>query len=163
VKPLVLTILLLAGTLTPDDVAAIAKLADCENAPCLKDAYYTLHAPNRGAAFFFRARMLQLYPHSSGEEIALLETLPATIAESDALLSFAAAEIGGRDERELRDEVVADILEIYERAADRHPDYAQRLAIARPLIADAQRRVQQRATARPAAGGASPATAHRDR
>lgn len=140
--PLVLTILLLAGTLTRDEVAAIAKLADCDSAPCLKDAYYTLHSPNRGAAFFFQARMLQLYPRNNAAEIALLETLPSNVREADTLLSFAGAAIGGHDERELRDEITNDIIEIYERAANRHHEYAQRLVEASPLIRDARERAR---------------------
>lgn len=139
-KPFVLTIFLLAGTLTRDEVAAISKLASCRNPVCLKDAYFTLHAPNRGATFFYHARMLQLYPRMTSAEIALLETLPRDAKEADALLSFATAKLDDDDERELRDAIANDIVAIYDRTADHHREYAERLELAAPLIRDARAR-----------------------
>jgi hypothetical protein len=139
-KPLVLTILLLAGTLTRDEVAAIAKLASCRNPVCLKDAYFTLHSPNRGATFFYHARMLQLFPHMTSAELALLETLPRDAKEADALLTFATAKLDDDEERELRDAIADEILPIFERTANRHHEFAQRLEAATPLIRDARER-----------------------
>jgi hypothetical protein len=139
-KSLVLTIFLLAGTLTREEVAAISKLASCRNPVCLKDAYFTLHAPNRGATFFYHARMLQLYPRMTSAEIALLETLPRDVREADALLSFAAAKLDDDDEREIRDGIADTIVSIYDRTASHHREYAERLEAAAPLIRDARAR-----------------------
>ena len=152
-KPLVLTILLLAGTLTRDEVAAIAKLASCRNPVCLKDAYFTLHAPNRGATFFYHARMLQLYPRMTSAEIGLLETLPGDAKEADALLTFTTAKLDDDDERTLRDAIADEILQIYHRTAGRHREFAQRFETAAPLILAARARSR-------AADAAPPPDAH---
>lgn len=146
-KPLVLTIFLLAGTLTREEVAAIAKLASCRNPVCLKDAYFTLHAPNRGATFFYHARMLQLYPRMTSAEIGLLETLPRDAKEADALLTFATATIDDDDEREIRDDIADNILPIYERTANHHSEYAERLEAAAPILRDARARSRAAAVA----------------
>lgn len=139
-KPLVLTILLLAGTLTRDEVAAIAKLASCKNPVCLKDAYFTLHSPNRGATFFYHARMLQLYPRMTSAEIGLLETLPTEAKEADALLTFAASAIDDDDDRAIRDAVAENILRVYERTVNHHREYSARFETASLLIAEARER-----------------------
>ncbi|MEO8036522.1 MAG: hypothetical protein ABI837_18945, partial [Acidobacteriota bacterium] len=41
---------------------AIEQMVTCRNAVCLKDAFFNLHRPSRGAVFFYHARMLQLFP-----------------------------------------------------------------------------------------------------
>jgi hypothetical protein len=147
-KPLVLTIFLLTGALTRDEVAAIAKLASCRNPVCLKDAYFTLHAPNRGATFFYHARMLQLYPRMTTAELGLLETLPRDAKEADALLTFATAKLDD-DEAEPRDAVAEEILPLYQRTANHHREYAQRLETAIPLIQDARARSRAAAVVPP--------------
>jgi len=146
-KPLVLTILLLAGTLTREEVAAIAKLASCRNPVCLKDAYFTLHSPNRGATFFYHARMLQLYPRMTSAEIGLLETLPRDAKEADALLTFATATIDDDDERAIRDAIADNIIHVYDRTANHHREYADRLEAAAPLLREARERSRAAAVA----------------
>lgn len=145
---LVLSVFLLAGTLTREESEAIAKLAACRIPVCLKDSYFTLHSPNRGTTFFYHARMLQLFPRMTAAELGLLETLPHDVKEADQLLSFATAEIDDADERAVRDAIVDDIVALYERTARRHHEYDERFAAAAPLIRDA--------TARSTAAGAAP-------
>ena len=146
-RSLVLTVLLLAGTLTRDETAAIAKLAACKNPVCLKDAYFTLHAPNRGATFFYHARMLQLFPRMTSAELGLLETLPADAKEADALLSFATCGIDDDDDRAIRDAVAENILHVYERTVNHHREYSSRFEAASALIVEARARSRAAAAA----------------
>jgi hypothetical protein len=136
---------LTAASAFADESAVIARMAACEHVVCLKDAYFTPHAVSRGVRFFYYARLLQMIPRNRATEASLLETLPKTAKEADALLSFMSATIEDDDDRELRDEIAGDVIEIYRHAAGRHPEYGERFAAAEPLLREARARLTQRA------------------
>lgn len=123
------------AVLAGDEPQAVQQLMHCRNTTCLKDAYFELHAPSRGATFLYHARMLQLYPRNRSAELALLETLPRDADEAKALLSFTTITIDDAEERALRDALGSAIAIIYADAVLRHPEYAPRFFAARPWLA----------------------------
>jgi hypothetical protein len=133
---------LVAASALADESAVIARMAACEDVVCLKDAYFTPHVVSPGVRFFYYARLLQLIPRNRAAEAALLDTLPKNTEEADANLSFTRATIEDDDDRGLRDQIAKDVIEIYRRAARRHPEYDERFAAAEPLLREAMSRMR---------------------
>ncbi len=146
--PLATILLFLVGASMPaGESSAIAKMASCEDVVCLKDAYFTPHLVSAGTRVFYEARLLQMIPRNRATETALLDTLPKTAGEADSVLSFTCVPIDDDDDRKLRDGISRDLIDIYERAARRHPEYTERLIAAEPLLREAVIRLSLRTSA----------------
>ncbi len=116
--PLATILLFLVGASMPaGESSAIAKMASCEDVVCLKDAYFTPHLVSAGTRVFYEARLLQMLPRNRD------------------------------DDRKLRDGISRDLIDIYERAARRHPEYTERLIAAEPLLREAVIRLSLRTSA----------------
>src|SRR5258708_6864704 len=100
-----------------------------------------------GTRVFYEARLLQMIPRNRATETALLDTLPKTAGEADSVLSFTCVPIDDDDDRKLRDGISRDLIDIYERAARRHPEYTERLIAAEPLLREAVIRLSLRTSA----------------
>jgi hypothetical protein len=123
-----------AAAFAGDEPEAVQQLMHCRNTTCLKDAYFELHEPTRGATFLYHARMLQLYPRNRSAELALLETLPRDEREATSLLSFTTVPIANDEERALRDALGRAMVIVYADAVVRHPEYAPRFFQAKPWL-----------------------------